>query len=337
MSERIATVEDLVAAREARGLGPDDVMRQLKLAPRQLQALEHGDWGALPGHAFVRGMLRAYGRMLEADVEPLVEAMSATVHAADLRPAASLDEPLPSRSMLGFGSGGSGSRIAWIVLLAVGVLALALFFGGANLGSVGSWLARDLAPASGTDASAGRDLPADAGPPGTTTETVPLAPLTPAPSDPAPGESAPADAPLPSSGEAPGSAPTAALGAAGAPLAAMVSTAAQGQPPSAQGAAPDAASQGAASPGAASPADAGTAAAPTLRLVFERESWVEARRDGKVVFSGTQAAGSARDVPIDGRTSFVIGNAASVRAEFAGKPLDLAAHTRGSIARLSLP
>lgn len=326
MSERIATVEDLVAAREARGLGPDDVMRQLKLAPRQLRALEHGDWGALPGHAFVRGMLRAYGRMLEADVEPLVEAMSATVHAADLRPAASLDEPMPSRSMLGFGSGGSGSRIAWAVLLAVGVLALALFFGGANLGSVGSWLARDPAPAAGADPAAGRDAPADAGPPGTTTETVPLAPLTPAPSDPAPGESAPPAAPLSPLSEAPGSASTAGVGAAGAPLAVMVSTSTPSQPP-AQGAAAD----------AAAPAEAGAGAASTLRLVFEREAWVEARRDGKVVFSGTQAAGSARDVPIDGRTSFVIGNAASVRAEFAGKPLDLAAHTRGSIARLSLP
>lgn len=329
MSERIATVEDLVAAREARGLGPDDVMRQLKLAPRQLQALEHGDWGALPGHAFVRGMLRAYGRMLEADVEPLVEAMSATVHTADLRPAASLDEPLPTRSMLGFGSGGSGSRIAWIVLLALGVLALALFFGGANLGSVGSWLAREPAPAAGSDAAAPQEAPADAGPPGTTTETVPLGPLTPAPSEPAPVEGAPPAAPLSPSSEAPASGPTAELGAAGAPLATLVTTALPSQSPSpeatpAQGTAPDA-------------APAGDAAAPVLRLVFERDSWVEARRDGKVVLSGTQPAGSAKEVPIDGRTALVIGNAASVRAEFAGKPLDLATHTRGSVARLSLP
>ena len=327
MSERIATVENLVAAREARGLGPDDVMRQLKLAPRQLQALEHGDWGALPGHAFVRGMLRAYGRMLDADVEPLVEAMSSTVHAADLRPAASLDEPLPSRSMLGFGSGGSGNRIAWIVLLAVGVLALALFFGGANLGGVGSWLARDPAPAAGTDAAPAQDAPADAGPAGTTTETIPLAPLTPAPSEPAPGEGVAPAAPVSPSGEAPGSGRVAEAGVAGAPLVGLVSTATPTQPAPAQGAAPD---------GAAA-ADAGAKASPTLRLVFERDAWVEARRDGKVVFSGTQAAGSAREVPIDGRTALVIGNAAGVRAEFAGKPLDLAAHTRGSIARLSLP
>lgn len=327
MSERIATVEDLVAAREARGLGPDDVMRQLKLAPKQLQALEHGDWGALPGHAFVRGMLRAYGRMLEADVEPLVEAMSATVHAADLRPAASLDQPLPSRSMLGFGSGGSGSRIAWAVLLAVGVLALALFFGGANLGRVGSWLARDSGPAAGTDTATAQEPAADSGPPGTTTETVPLAPLTPAPSDPAPAEDAPPAAPESQLSEAPESGSTEEAGLAGAQLEPLLSVATPSQPASAQGAVPD----------AASPADAGTTGAPTLRLVFERDAWVEARREGKVVFSGTQAAGSARDVPIEGRTSLVIGNAASVRAEFAGKPLDLAAHTRGSIARLSLP
>lgn len=145
MSERIATVQDLIAAREARGFAPEDVMRQLKLHPRQLHALEAGDWHALPGQAFVRGVLRGYGRMLEVDVEPLVEAMSATLHAADLRPAASLDEPLPSRSMLGFGSGGSGSRVAWILLLAAGVLVLAFFFGGSDLGGVGSWLSRENA------------------------------------------------------------------------------------------------------------------------------------------------------------------------------------------------
>ncbi|GAA4404318.1 helix-turn-helix domain-containing protein [Quisquiliibacterium transsilvanicum] len=326
MSERIATVEDLVAAREARGLGADDVMRQLKLAPRQLQALEHGDWGALPGHAFVRGMLRAYGRMLEVDVEPLVEAMSSTVRAADLRPAASLDEPLPSRSMMGFGSGGSGSRVAWTVLLAVGVLALALFFGGANLGSVGSWLARDAAQ--GTDSATGQDAPADAGPAGTTTETVPLGPLTPAPTDSAPAEGAPPAAPVSPSSGAPGSGSAANLAAAAAPTGTLASMSMVAQPAAGQGAAPD---------GTAS-ADAGASASPpTLRLVFERDAWIEARRDGKVILSGTQAAGSAREVPIDGRTALVIGNAASVRAEFAGKPLDLATHTRGSIARLSLP
>ncbi|HWS76737.1 MAG TPA: helix-turn-helix transcriptional regulator, partial [Quisquiliibacterium sp.] len=180
MSDRITSVEELVAAREARGLGPDDVMRQLKLAPKQLRAIEQGDWPALPGHAFVRGVLRGYGRMLGVDVEPLVEAMSATVHTADLRPAASLDQPLPSRSMLGFGSGGSGSRIAWVLLLAVGVLALALFFGGANLGGIGSWLARDSAPEAASDGGS-RPAPAEGGAAGTTTEAVPIAPPAAAP------------------------------------------------------------------------------------------------------------------------------------------------------------
>ena len=333
MSERIATVEDLVAAREARGLGPGDVMRQLKLAPKQLDALERGDWAALPGQAFVRGMLRAYGRMLEVDVEPLVEAMSATVHAADLRPAASLDEPLPSRSMLGFGSGGSGSRIAWALLLAVGVIALALFFGGANLGGVGSWLAREPAPAAGSEATTSgvppADTPADAGPAGTTTETLPLAPLVPAPAESAPAEGAAPAAPASPAGGAPAAAPQSDAGAQGNPLVTLVS---QTPPVTADTAT------------APQPADAGVAASPatpasvpTLRLAFERESWMEARRDGKVLLSGTQAAGSSRELPIDGRTALVIGNAASVRAEFAGKPLDLAAHTRGSVARLSLP
>lgn len=74
-----------------------------------------------------------------------------------------------------------------------------------------------------------------------------------------------------------------------------------------------------------------------LRLSFEREAWLEARRDGKVLVSGNQPAGSTRELPIDGTTALVIGNAAAVRAEFAGRPLDLTPHVRGSVARLNLP
>lgn len=331
MSERIATVADLVAAREARGLGPDDVMRHLKLAPRQLAALEQGDWAALPGQAFVRGVLRGYGRMLEVDVEPLVEAMSASLHAADLRPAASLDEPLPRRSMLGFGSGGSGSRVAWIALVALGVLVLALFFGGADPGGIASWLQRGSA-----EAPAAAPATEGSGSPGTTTESVPLVPLQPGGAqDAAPGSAAPGAGGSSSSGAAPGGAAatgsgagTAATGAA----AASGTTAASGT----------GTGSGAAIAGSAAPASAGIAGTRpggrVLRLSFDAESWIEARRDGKVVFSGTQAAGSTRELPIDGSTALVIGNAAKVRAEFDGKPLALAPHLRGgSVARLTLP
>lgn len=321
MSERIATVQDLIAARQARGFAPEDVMRQLKLHPRQLHALEAGDWHALPGQAFVRGVLRGYGRMLEVDVEPLVEAMSATLHAADLRPAASLDEPLPSRSMLGFGSGGSGSRVAWILLLAAGVLVLAFFFGGSDLGGVGSWLSREnaveTAPGPQPEASAER------GAPGTTTEAISLGQLA----SEQPGSSAGQGAPAAEPGPPALAGPTESTGPS-APAAPAPSGQAAG---TATADASAASAADAARPGDASPSG------PVLRLSFEREAWLEARRDGKVLVSGNQPAGSTRELPIDGTTALVIGNAAAVRAEFAGRPLDLTPHVRGSVARLNLP
>ena len=91
MSDSISTVEQLVAVREARGLSPEDVVRQLKLAPRQLRALETADWQSLPGPAFTRAVLRSYGRVLGADVEPLLASLSPSVQSTELKPASSLN------------------------------------------------------------------------------------------------------------------------------------------------------------------------------------------------------------------------------------------------------
>jgi cytoskeleton protein RodZ len=63
----------LKEARQAAGLGLEDVARRLKFAPRQLDALERGEWGRLPGGAAVRGMVRQYARLLELDGNALVE------------------------------------------------------------------------------------------------------------------------------------------------------------------------------------------------------------------------------------------------------------------------
>ena len=49
-------------AREAAQLTLDDVAQQLKLARRQVVALESDDVAALPGPTFVRGFIRNYAR-----------------------------------------------------------------------------------------------------------------------------------------------------------------------------------------------------------------------------------------------------------------------------------
>ena len=67
----------LRAAREAAGLGIDDVARQLKLAPRQVVALESDDFASLPGRTFIRGFTRNYARLLNLDSASLLAVQAA--------------------------------------------------------------------------------------------------------------------------------------------------------------------------------------------------------------------------------------------------------------------
>ena len=59
----------LRASREAAGLSVDVVAQQLKLAPRQVRAIEEDDYARLPGRTFVRGFVRNYARLLGIEAE----------------------------------------------------------------------------------------------------------------------------------------------------------------------------------------------------------------------------------------------------------------------------
>lgn len=63
------------AAREAMGLTLDAVAQQLRLAPRQVTALEEDDFARLPGRTFVRGFLRNYARLVRVDPEKVLSAL----------------------------------------------------------------------------------------------------------------------------------------------------------------------------------------------------------------------------------------------------------------------
>lgn len=74
----------LRAAREAAGLSLDQVAQQLKLAPRQVRALEDEDFGMLPGRTFTRGFMRNYARLLNLDPDLLVAHLPDAAHAPSL-------------------------------------------------------------------------------------------------------------------------------------------------------------------------------------------------------------------------------------------------------------
>jgi cytoskeleton protein RodZ len=81
-----------------KGLTLSDVQDEIRINSRYLQALEVGDYGALPSAVHGRGFLRNYARFLELDPRPLLERFEASLHQP--RPAApeSLTPTLTTRN-----------------------------------------------------------------------------------------------------------------------------------------------------------------------------------------------------------------------------------------------
>jgi cytoskeleton protein RodZ len=64
----------LKAARELQGLSIHEVCSQLRLGPKQIQAIEQDDFDKLPQPSIVRGFIRNYAKLLNIDVAPVLEA-----------------------------------------------------------------------------------------------------------------------------------------------------------------------------------------------------------------------------------------------------------------------
>jgi cytoskeleton protein RodZ len=62
----------LARLRAERKLSVADVAQRLKYGARQIEALEAEEFDRLPGATFVRGMVRGYAKLLEADPEPIL-------------------------------------------------------------------------------------------------------------------------------------------------------------------------------------------------------------------------------------------------------------------------
>ena len=81
---------------------------------------------------------------------------------------------------------------------------------------------------------------------------------------------------------------------------------------------------------------------PLLRLAFAcagegaPDDLPNRYASGTILHSGTNRAGSSRSVQGTAPFTLVVGNAANVSLEQDGKPVDLAAHVRGTVARLTL-
>ena len=301
----------LRAAREAAGLSVDALSQQLKLSPRQVKALEDGDYASLPGRTFVRGFVRNYARAVHIDPEAVLAAIPGAVEAPALDRSTIGHAHRPIGELPTSGRTRSGSRARWLIpLLLVAAIAAAALYEYLRPGDLKRGFETRTLPV--------RPAPAD-----------PVAP-------PAPHSGMPLPNPIVSgtAGDA-----TRADGAPPAPAAAPapVADAPPASPP-ATTAPPGPVAGGPIATPAAPPASPAANGEATLVITYRSSSWTEVKdRDGKVVLSVTGTPGATQTVTGKAPFDLTLGNAAENSVTWRGAPFDLAPHIRQNVARVRLP
>jgi cytoskeleton protein RodZ len=152
----------LAAARAARGLTITEIALRLKFAPKQIEALEADRYEALAGPAFVRGMVRAYAKLVGEDADALIAALRTsplTAAGPTVTGPRAIGVAIPRQPRRG--------SMVYVVLSVFVVIAVA--------GVIGEWLLRPVAPPK----SAATRLVAPA--PAAREPVAPPAPAAPAP------------------------------------------------------------------------------------------------------------------------------------------------------------
>lgn len=123
----------LAQARVDSGFSIVDVARQLKLSPRQVEAMEAGDYARLPGAVFVRGFIRNYARLVKVD-----SAVLQAVAESEMAPANSAEQELPNSVNIPFPTRRSVQWRKYAIAggLAVAFLALYEFYGNSDVADV---------------------------------------------------------------------------------------------------------------------------------------------------------------------------------------------------------
>ena len=308
----------LQSQREAMGWSVEQVADQLKLAPRQVLALEAGDYASLPSPAVTRGFVRAYAKLLRIDAAPLVSMIELNMPpeaqaGAPSAIGATRREPKPAAfSETRFPINGKRRS------LPLGWIAAVVVVAGA---AVAAWQF-DLIPNFNRDADLGDAMVLE------NPATGVVAPGGPPPSTGAqPGLINPSvpliSVPSPTTdGAAPAGAP-----ATGAPVTPAAPAAAPATPTTA----PDVATP---APVAAAPA----AGANTLVLDVRADSWIEVRPSGggRPLISRLVKAGSTESVEVTGPVNLVVGVPGAVTATLRGAAVPLPAQPGKTIARVAL-
>jgi cytoskeleton protein RodZ len=308
------------------GWSVEQVADQLKLAVRQVVALEAGDYASLPSPAVTRGFVRAYAKLMKLDPAPLVAQIAMESEPVPDTGATVTRRPSPaSFSASKFPSHGKRSSLplGWIAgaVVVVAAAAAAWQFGLIPSSQRGEAVLTTTTPSAGSSEAAS----------GSTVDTLqnPSVPLI---SVPGPSASAQADAGT-----------TAAAPAAG-PVVNVPSTTATGAAPATVPAAPanPATTQVPANAPAAAPAAAAAQPAATganaLVLNVREDSWIEVRpaKGGAPLISRLVKGGSTETINVDQPVRVTVGNPGAVSATLRGAQVALPAVPGKTLSRVNL-
>ncbi|MBW8899723.1 MAG: DUF4115 domain-containing protein [Massilia sp.] len=338
----------LAAQREAMGWSVEQVADQLKLAVRQVIALEAGDYASLPSPAVTRGFVRAYAKLVKLDPAPLVAQIAMeTEPPPDTSAVTANRRPTPaSFSQSKFPSHGKRSTLplGWIaaaVVVVAAAAAAAWHFG--------------VVPGSqrGEPASNGVAAPAANGAAVETANGSSVEPLqnpsVPLISVPGPSASTAAPAPAPNGSTpattaAPGVAtPGVATPGVATPGAVVNVPGTMGPAAGPAGAPPSTVPAPPATPTAAqTPAVATAPAAPAganaLVLNVREDSWIEVRpaRGGAPLLSRLVKAGSTETINVEQPVRVTVGNPTGVTATLRGTAVALPPVPGKTLSRVNL-
>lgn len=307
----------LAAQREAMGWTVEQVADQLKLAVRQVIALEQGDYANLPGPAVVRGFVRAYAKVVKLDAAPLVAQIAlATPDAGDATTTTVRRDKPASFSQVRFPTNGKRAS-----KLPLGLIAVALLLAG---GAGAAWYFNVI-----PDALLGRTTPVAAG-------TTPSAPADPQITTlPAPAQNNPAADPAAKPADALPPVISNSVPLISVPPPAASGNAAPGLG-SPAGVAP-AGVAGVAGVSGVAPAAAPAGAPDALVLAVREDSWIEVRpAKGRALFSGLVKGGKTETVTINQPVTLIVGKPTAVDATLRGKAVPLPALPGGRVARVQL-
>jgi len=311
-------------ARLSKGLSLETLAAVLKVTPAKLDALESGRFSELPDLAFARALAKTVCRYLELDPAAVLSAFP-SIQPVDLSSSDQKGVPFKaSKARLNLDVASSMPfklefKAQWLVPLGILLAALAVYFMPAQspwLHSLGQRWAALSAPAAASAASATDSAAASAA----------ELPAALAQQNASAAEVASSEAQEPVLASAPM--------ASGSEGGATVAPAAPAQ--AASLATPAATASGVVG-ASVSPAAAAVSGEAAVQLLAAEPAWVEVKdASGAKVLSRHLQSGESAEVGGQAPFTLKIGNAAAVKLNYRGQPVELAAFTRSNVARLEL-